>query len=125
MVQVAKAVPAELAIGAREWSEMNIHINPEIGVEFIRLADGNEADLTGDPDATCNYLYFQARAIGYDGGSPGMYGTFHIGDDGYAVALHHHGTPWENTTPLRTEHRVTECADCLFKAVQVLVEQAV
>lgn len=104
---------------------MTIDINPDIGAEFKRLADTNEADLTGDPDATCNYLYFQAGAIGYDGGSAGMYGTCHIGDDGYAVALHHHGTPWENTTPERTEHRVTECADCLFTAVQVLLGQAV
>jgi hypothetical protein len=37
---------------------MTIDINPEIGAEFKRLADGNEADLTGDPDATCNYLSF-------------------------------------------------------------------
>lgn len=103
---------------------VTIHINPEIAAEFNRLADANEADLTVDPDATCDYLYYKAGVIGYDGGSPGMYGTFHIGDDGYSVALHHNGKPWENTTPERTEHRVTECADCLFKAVQVLLRQA-
>jgi hypothetical protein len=102
-----------------------IHINSEIGAEFKRLADTNEADLTGDPDATCGFLYYEAGVIEYEGGSPGMYGTFHIGDDGYAVALHHNGKPWENTTPKRTDHRVTECADCLFKAVQVLLGQAV
>lgn len=50
---------------------VTIDINPDIGVEFTWLADANEADLTGDPDATCNYLYFRAGAIGYDGGSGG------------------------------------------------------
>jgi hypothetical protein len=104
---------------------VTIHINPEIGAEFKRLADVNETDMTGDPDATCDYLYYEAGVIEYDGGSPGMYGTFHIGDDGYAVALHHAGEPWEDTMPERTEHRVTECADCLFKAVDVLLRQAV
>ncbi|QHE72670.1 hypothetical protein [Rhodococcus sp. WAY2] len=50
---------------------MTIHINLDIGAEVIRLADANEADLTGNPDATCNYLSFRAGAIGYDGGSGG------------------------------------------------------
>ena len=104
---------------------MTIHISPEIGAEFKHLADTNEADPSGDPDDTCDYPYCEAGVIGYDGGSPGMYGTFHIGDDGYTGALHHNGTSWENTPPKRTEHRVTQCADCLFKAVQVLLGQAV
>lgn len=104
---------------------MTIHINPEIGAEFTRLADAYEADMTGDSDATCNYLFYEAGVIEYDGGSPGMYGEFHISDDGYVVALHHNGEPWEDTTPERTEHRVTECADCLFTAVEVLLRQAV
>ena len=102
---------------------MTIQITPEIGAEVIRLADAHEADMTGDPDVTCNYLYIGAGFIGYDGGSPGMYGTFDIDDDGHTVSLNHNDTPWENTTPERTEHRVTECADCMFRAVQVLLGQ--
>lgn len=104
---------------------MTIHINSEIGAEFKRLADADLVDMTGDSDATCDYLSYEAGVIVYDGGSPGMYGTFRIGDDGYTVALYHDGEPWEDTTTERTEHRVTECADCLFKAVDVLLRQAV
>lgn len=104
---------------------MTIHINPDIGAEFQRLADAHEADMTGDSDATCDYLSYEDGVISYDGGSPGMYGTYHVGDDGYSIALYHNDELWEGTVPERTEHRVTECADCLFKSVESLLRRAI
>lgn len=106
---------------------MTIRISPEVGAEFKSLADANEVDLTGDPEATCDYLYYDAETggVGYDGGSPGMYGMFHITDDGYTVALYHDDEVWEQIEPERTEHRANECASCLFAVVQSLLGKAV